>query len=159
MIYYGFRKFSLCNLWVYSNNDFIFNIAFSKLELIDCKNIETDLIQVAFLELEEYFEGKRQSFDFAINLEASLFRKQVLEAIQTMPYGQTKSYKEIAQMISNKKACRAIGMACNKNPLPIVIPCHRIIGSDGNLTGYAGGLELKKNLLNLEKKSSTQGTN
>lgn len=102
-------------------------------------------------ELSEYFQGRRTEFSVPLNPSGTQFQKQVWKALREIPYGETRSYKEIAEVIGNPKACRAVGMANHKNPLPILVPCHRVIGSDGSLTGYAGGLEIKKKLLCLER--------
>lgn len=120
------------------------------------KEVETknnSLIKEVIKQLDQYFDGKRTFFDFPTELQGTDFQKKVWKALSAIPYGQTKSYKEIAQYIGNPKACRAVGLANNKNPLTIVFPCHRVIGSNGKLVGYAGGLEMKKWLLNLEMKN------
>lgn len=112
---------------------------------------ETVLLKEAFKQLNEYFEGKRNVFDLPLAPEGTEFQKKVWNALKEIPFGETKSYGEIAKIIGNEKASRAVGMANNKNPIMIVIPCHRVIGSNGKLVGYAGGLEVKGMLLNLEK--------
>lgn len=101
-------------------------------------------------QLIEYLEGKRRVFELALRLEGSDFQKEVWEAVSHIPYGQTASYGEIAHLIGKPKASRAVGAANGANPIPIVIPCHRVIGSDGSLTGYGGGLALKSRFLALE---------
>lgn len=112
---------------------------------------ETSLLKNAALQLNEYLEGKRNSFDLPLNPIGTEFQKKVWAALCDIPYGETRSYKQIAEYIGNPKACRAVGMANNKNPIMIFIPCHRVVGSDGSLTGYAGGLDMKEKLLSLEK--------
>ena len=107
----------------------------------------------AVKELEEYFQGKRKEFTVPCRPEGTDFQKRVWEALTRIPYGETRTYKEIAVEAGNPKASRAVGMANNKNPVPIIIPCHRVIGSDGKLTGYAGGLGVKEFLLNLEREN------
>ena len=104
------------------------------------------------LPAEEYFLGKRKVFGLPLNLTGTKFMKAVWEALLTIPYGETRSYKEIAQMIGNPNACRAVGQANNKNPISIIVPCHRVIGSDGNLVGYGAGLEIKEYLLDFERR-------
>lgn len=104
----------------------------------------------ALLQLEEYFKGRRRSFDLPLAPQGTSFQRKVLEALQAIPYGETRSYKDIAAAIGQPKAVRAVGAANAKNPIPIVIPCHRVIGSDGSLTGFGGGLEVKRTLLSLE---------
>jgi O-6-methylguanine DNA methyltransferase len=101
-------------------------------------------------QLIEYLEGKRRVFELPLRLEGSDFQKEVWEAVSHIPYGQTASYGEIAHLMGKPKASRAVGAANGANPIPIVIPCHRVIGSDGSLTGYGGGLALKSRFLALE---------
>jgi methylated-DNA-[protein]-cysteine S-methyltransferase len=105
----------------------------------------------ASTQIQEYLAGKRKTFDLPLHPLGTQFQRNVWDKLQTIPYGQTRSYKEVAQMLGNPKAMRAVGMANNKNPLPIVIPCHRVIGANGDLVGYAFGLKIKKFLLDLEK--------
>lgn len=131
------------------NNKSITDIFFSKVDTND--NIEeTDLIKECFNQLKEYFEGNRRAFDLPLETRGTEFQKKVWDELLKIPYGETKSYKDIAIAIGNEKACRAIGMANNKNHIPIIIPCHRVIGSNGKLVGYAGGLNVKEKLLNIE---------
>lgn len=113
---------------------------------------ETDLIKKAHLQLSEYFEGKRKTFDLPLAPHGTDFQKRCWQALQTIPYGETWSYKQLAIAIGNAKACRAVGGANNKNPIIIVIPCHRVIGANGQLVGYGGGLPIKEALLALENK-------
>jgi methylated-DNA-[protein]-cysteine S-methyltransferase len=115
---------------------------------------ETNLLRNAALQLNEYLEGKRNSFDLPLNPKGTEFQKKVWAALCDIPYGETRSYKQIAESVGNPKACRAVGMANNKNPIMIFIPCHRVVGSDGSLTGYAGGLDMKEKLLSLEKRKA-----
>ena len=112
---------------------------------------ETVLLKEAIRELNEYFDGKRTSFDLQLELQGTEFQKKVWKALKEIPFGETRSYGEIAKIIGNEKACRAVGMANNKNPIAIIVPCHRVIGANGKLVGYAGGVDLKEKLLNLEK--------
>lgn len=102
------------------------------------------------LQLEEYFLGKRQYFEISLDLQGTLFQRQVWTALQTIPYGQTCSYKQIAQMVGREKAMRAVGAANGKNPISIIVPCHRVIGAGGTLVGFAGGIDQKQKLLALE---------
>jgi methylated-DNA-[protein]-cysteine S-methyltransferase len=102
-------------------------------------------------ELDEYFDGRRNEFDLAVDLEAlPSFQQLVLAELQRVPYGATATYGGLAERIGKPRAARAVGGALNKNPVPIVVPCHRIVGSTGSLVGYAGGLERKRQLLALE---------
>lgn len=105
-----------------------------------------------FRELDEYFQGRRKTFDFPCRTHGTAFQEKVWAALREIPYGETRSYRDIAEAIGHPKAYRAVGMANNANPLFIIIPCHRVIGADGSLTGYGGGLPMKKALLMLEKK-------
>lgn len=102
-------------------------------------------------QLEEYFEGKRKNFSIPLVLHGTDFQKRVYKALETIEYGTTISYQELAAMVGNIKASRAVGGANNKNPIPIIIPCHRVIGKNGKLVGYGGGLWIKEKLLNLER--------
>ena len=101
-------------------------------------------------QLEEYFNQERQTFDLKLNPQGTGFQKQVWKRLEKIPFGETKYYGQIAEEIGNPKASRAIGMANNKNPIPIIIPCHRVIGKNGTLTGFASGLDIKQQLLNIE---------
>lgn len=112
---------------------------------------ETDIILWAEKELKEYFKGERKVFSFPHRAFGTDFQCRVWKALEEIPYGEVRSYKEVAVMAGSPKACRAVGMANHKNPLPIVVPCHRVIGSNGKLTGYAGGLDIKRHLLELER--------
>jgi len=114
---------------------------------------ETELIKEALRQLSEYFAGHRKSFSLPAEPIGTPFQMKVWSALQQIPYGETRSYKEIAQAIGQEKACRAVGMANNKNPIAIIIPCHRVIGSNGKLIGYAGGLNIKERLLDIESKN------
>lgn len=112
---------------------------------------ETTLIKEICNQLHDYFIGKLKTFNLPILYEGTDFQKSVWKELQTIPYGETWSYKQLAINIEKEKAYRAVGMANNKNPIPIIIPCHRIIGSTGKLVGYSGGLKTKQFLLDLEK--------
>ena len=114
------------------------------------KNILSEGLDKAFKELEEYLDGKRKEFDIPINPKGTPFQQKVWSCLYKIPYGETRTYKEIASQIGNENSSRAVGSANNKNPLPIFIPCHRVIGSNGDLIGYAYGTDLKQKLLELE---------
>jgi methylated-DNA-[protein]-cysteine S-methyltransferase len=105
-------------------------------------------------QLREYFAGERREFDLPLKLEGTEFQVSVLEALQEIPYGETVSYGEVATRIGHPRAVRAVGAANGRNPLPIVIPCHRVIGSTGDLTGFGGGLDTKEALLRLEAENT-----
>jgi len=104
-------------------------------------------------EIHEYLRGERRTFDLPLNLLGTEFQQSVWEVIATIPYGGTMSYFDIAQAIGNPNALRAVGQATGANPVPIVIPCHRVVGKSGQLTGFAGGLPLKEQLLSIERGS------
>ena len=111
----------------------------------------TENLDSAFEQLEEYLKGERKEFTLPLNPKGTQFQQKVWSALLAIPYGETRSYKDIAAKIGDEKACRAVGMANNKNKIPVFIPCHRVIGSNGDLSGYAGGAELKTKLLELEQ--------
>lgn len=115
---------------------------------------ETPLIKKAASQLFEYLNGKRMEFDLPLLKDGTDFQISVWNELLKIPYGETRSYKDIAIAINNEKAVRAVGMANNRNKIPIFIPCHRVIGSNKKLVGYGGGLEIKEFLLNLEKRNS-----
>lgn len=108
------------------------------------------------LQLAEYLLGQRREFDLPLNMYGTEFQKKVWEALRTIPFGETRTYGDIARQVDNPKGVRAVGGANNKNPIPIIIPCHRVIGSNGQLVGFGGGLDLKQRLLDLEQKSKVQ---
>lgn len=112
---------------------------------------ETDAIRKTYLQLKKYLSGKRKNFDIEIEMIGTEFQKKVWKELLNIPYGETRSYKDIAIAIGNGKACRAVGNANNKNPIAIIVPCHRVVGSNGSMTGYAGGLNIKEKLLKIEK--------
>ncbi len=111
---------------------------------------KTALTDKVYQQLEEYFKGKRKTFDFTYKLTGTAFQNRVWQALCQIPYGETRSYKDIAIAVGSPKAYRAVGMANNKNKFGIVVPCHRVIGSNGKLIGFAGGLDIKRALLELE---------
>jgi methylated-DNA-[protein]-cysteine S-methyltransferase len=109
-------------------------------------------------QLSEYFAGRRREFDLALAPEGTGFQHLVWRALTEIPYGETVSYGELARRIGNPRASRAVGLANGANPLPIVVPCHRVIGADGSLTGFGGGLEIKQRLLRLETGAAERGS-
>ena len=114
----------------------------------------TPLLLEAKKQLEEYFAGRRREFQLPLAPKGTEFQQKVWKALLDIPYGETRSYGEIARAIGNPKASRAVGMANNRNPIAIIIPCHRVIGSTGKLVGYGGGLDKKEFLLNLERQKA-----
>lgn len=149
MFYSCKYQFKNISLYLVATETHLINIQFTQPQKALLQT--TELLSMATIQLDEYFQGKRTTFSLPFKLTGTPFQLAVWKELQNIPYGQTTSYKEIAQKINKPKACRAVGMANNKNPLPIIIPCHRVIGSNGKLIGYAGGLNLKNYLLELEK--------
>lgn len=121
----------------------------------DAVIFETEILKEAGRQLRDYFSGKLRNFTLPLAPAGTEFMLRVWESLLVIPYGETRSYQEIAQSVGNKKASRAVGLANNRNPIPIFIPCHRVIGANGKLIGYGGGLEIKAQLLELEKLSTT----
>ena len=135
---------------VAAEGDFLTNLVFDSC-VSDAKEGSSSVLDNVISQLNEYFAGSRKSFDLPLKFYGTEFQNRVWRELQNIPYGMTISYKELAEKMGNIKACRAVGMANNKNPIPIIVPCHRVIGASGKLTGYAGGLEVKKFLLELEQ--------
>lgn len=113
--------------------------------------IETELIKEAANQLMEYLEGNRREFTVKLDPQGTEFQRKVWDALKAIPYGETRSYKQIAQVVGNEKASRAVGMANHNNPIICMIPCHRVIGTNGSMVGYAVGIPVKEQLLNMEK--------
>lgn len=161
---YIYQLFCFCSspvgtLKIETNNRGITAIHFWKEETVSNINNSLPLhplLLQAVKELNEYFSGCRQIFTLPLAPQGTPFQHSVWQALQKIPYGNTCSYGEIAASIGNPKASRAVGMANNKNPLPILIPCHRVIGADKSLVGYGGGLDIKRKLLALEQGETLQ---
>jgi len=117
------------------------------------KNADSEVLRQAARELNEYFAGKCTEFTFPMRAEGTPFQQKVWQALREIPYGQTRAYGEIAGLIGQAKASRAVGMACNRNPIMIAVPCHRVVGAKGALVGYAYGTDTKQKLLTLERES------
>jgi methylated-DNA-[protein]-cysteine S-methyltransferase len=150
--YYIFN-IKICNLFIAEENGSVCCVSFCKDKIPKgFEKGETPLIIKTVKQIDEYFNKKRSIFNLPLAPHGTDFQVKVWKALQTIPYGETRSYGEIAAVIGNPKACRAVGMANNRNPIAIIIPCHRVIGHDGSLTGYAGGLKIKQKLLDLEKR-------
>ena len=139
------------HLLIRADEEAIIEVSFINNELDDV-NDGCDLVRKCAAELEMYFEGKLVEFTVPIKLIGTDFRKKCWTALRTIPYGETISYKELAMKVGNPKACRAVGGANHHNPIVVIVPCHRVIGSGGGLTGFGGGLDKKRYLLELEKK-------
>ena len=117
----------------------------------EAHHFQSPLLRQLEKELTAYFNRKLFSFSIPFKMRGTPFQNKVWKALQTIPYGQTISYQELAEQVGSPKACRAVGMANHKNPISIIVPCHRVIGKNGKLVGYGGGLDKKEFLLNLEK--------
>lgn len=133
---------------IVEEDGYILRLDFSIDEKIDTE--ETSLIKETYKQIEEYLLGNRKKFTVPIKLKGTEFQKKVWNALLEIPYGETMSYKQIAEKIGNPKACRAVGMANHNNPIAIIVPCHRVIGSNRKLVGYARGLDIKQKLLEIE---------
>jgi methylated-DNA-[protein]-cysteine S-methyltransferase len=153
-IYLNYYAFEIVKIGIIEDENSIVEIFFG--EKCQIKNVEekkTELIKEAVRQLEAYFAGTLQAFDLPLNPKVSPFQLSVLNIVKTIPYGETLSYKQVAELLGNPKAYRPVGMANRNNPISIVIPCHRVIGTDGKLVGYGGGLSVKRYLLDMEKQS------
>ncbi len=135
------------------DKDAIWSISFKELEEESSRRIPPVLMDCSD-QLRAYFEGTLRDFDVPVRLNGTLFQRQVWGLLAKIPFGRTVSYSDLARLLSNEGAVRAVGMANSKNPLAIILPCHRVIGTDGQLTGYAGGIWRKKWLLAHEMKSA-----
>lgn len=147
-------KFPIGTLCIEEENDCI--IGLYRDNNIGENEAETEIIEKAYQQLTEYFAGKRTEFDVPIHLEGTEFQQKVWAALQTIPYGETRTYGEIAKQIGSPKAFRAVGGANHNNPVMILVPCHRVIGADGSLVGFGGGLDMKEYLLKLEKREEAK---
>lgn len=146
-----FYRFGLGHLYIVEESGSIVGIHFSKcFDNVELK--ETPLIKKTFEEIEEYMTGKRQKFDVPFKITGGTeFMNRVWNEVAQIPYGEVITYKELATRCGNDKASRIIGSSLNRNPLPLLIPCHRVIGTNGSLVGYKGGLKLKEKILKIEK--------
>lgn len=148
--FYGFMPTPLGDLMVVASDAMVLAVAF-----VDAQDVRADkanaIVNKALSQLAEYFAHQRKAFDLPLGAKGTEFRQQVWQQLCEVPYGQTASYSDIATAIGRDKAVRAVGAANGANPIAIVVPCHRVIGKNGTLTGYAGGLDRKQWLLNFEK--------
>lgn len=147
----SFYEDSIGPFGIEETDGFVTRISFGAYRPGNVEIKETPLIKETAQQLKAYFAGRLQRFTIPVAPEGTLFQKKIWELLCMIPYGQTATYGQIAAQAGNPKASRAVGLANNRNPVPILIPCHRVIGSDGKLTGYAGGLEMKQWLLELEQ--------
>ncbi len=140
----------LGRLTIAADADGLTKILFGPHAIEDAVRRPSALTNTAATQLQEYFAGKRREFDIPLNPQGSEFQLAVWDELKKIPYGQTQTYAQIAQAVGNPRGFRAVGLANNKNPLPIIVPCHRVLGSGGKLVGYAAGLKIKQYLLELE---------
>lgn len=150
MKYYYTYSTILGDVIIAEEDGFITNVNIRQNIQGDYIEKETGLICEAYKQMDEYLKGERKEFNLPLKAEGTKFQMSVWEALTHIPYGETRSYKDIAAAINNEKAVRAVGNANNKNPIPIFIPCHRVIGADGKLVGFGCGLDIKEKLLDIE---------
>lgn len=143
-------------LEIKGNTDALASVLFKDGETVTVSEIIPKELEVAVIQLREYFDGKRKQFNLKLSPEGTEFQKRVWNQLQQIPFGKTTSYQQMANTLGDPKVIRAAAAANGKNPISIIIPCHRVIGSDGSLTGYAGGLHRKKWLLEFESPSPQQ---
>lgn len=143
-------KTCLGNIRIEFDEEYVFSINFVN-EAVDSAN-SNELSLRAMTQIEEYLTGKRKNFNLPLYIDGTIFQQHVWQAVQEIPYGARLSYKDIAKKLGKPTAYRAVGNANNKNKFLIVIPCHRVVGQNGNLIGYAGGIAKKQQLLELEEK-------
>jgi methylated-DNA-[protein]-cysteine S-methyltransferase len=137
------------------NGEAITNVFFrSEKKPPDTIERNTPLLRSAVRQIKEYLDAQRTEFDLPLQPDGTEFQLSVWDALQKIPYGEVRSYRDIAEQIGHPKAYRAVGMANHRNPIVIIIPCHRVIGADGSFTGYGGGIKLKQKLLDLEKNNN-----
>lgn len=146
-IYRNYLKTPIGILEIITDSEELLEINFVKKIGVDSKD---KIGNIVIEQLNEYFKGERKLFEFPFRISGTEFQKKVYRELLKIPYGELRSYKDIAEAIDNPKGARAVGNANNRNRIPIVIPCHRVIGNDGRLVGYAGGLDIKKKLLEIE---------
>ena len=147
MIQYTPCPSPFCNLFIGWEGDVVVSLSPGQ---PDHPSVTAPVAELAAAQLQEYFSGTRKTFTFPMELRGTPFQISVWTALAKIPYGHTASYLDIARAIGNEKAVRAVGMACSRNPIWIAVPCHRVIGANRKLTGYAGGLSMKDALLKLE---------
>ncbi|MDR0580948.1 MAG: methylated-DNA--[protein]-cysteine S-methyltransferase [Holosporaceae bacterium] len=150
-MYYFLHKTVFGNITICAQKDAVTGLYFDHRHFPGAENVESAIIHKAFVQLVEYSKRLRKVFDLKFVYNGSNFQISVWNQLKKIPHGETRTYKEIARAINNPASAVAVGRACAQNPISIFIPCHRVIGSDGSLTGYGGGINLKKKLLEIEK--------
>ena len=148
--YTGYIKVSAGIIKIICSEEYVLSVSFS--DIIKENDKGSEVLDTALKQMNEYFSGERKKFDLPLYFEGTEFQKSVWNELRKIPYGTTVSYKDIAEGINNEKAVRAVGNANNKNKIMIIVPCHRVIGKNGKLVGFAGGLDKKEFLLEHEKK-------
>ena len=148
--YTGYIKVSAGIIKIICSEEYVLSVSFS--DIIKENDKGSEVLDKALKQMNEYFSGERKKFDLTLYFEGTEFQKSVWNELRKIPYGTTVSYKDIAEGINNEKAVRAVGNANNKNKIMIIVPCHRVIGKNGKLVGFAGGLDKKEFLLEHEKK-------
>ena len=138
-------------VWFVSADGFLTNLVFGA-PPGEVEVMESAIIWEAYLQLREYLQSGRVSFDIPLKFQGTPFMSKVWDAIRSIPYGETRTYRDIARMTGNEKAVRAVGLANHYNPLAIIIPCHRVVGEQGKLVGYTGGINIKRKLLEIENR-------
>ena len=138
-----FYDTDICKITIAEEDGYITHVLFGHENLPDSRVNETALLKDAHKQISEYLKGERRSFDLPLSPSGTEFQQRVWKALTGIPYGETVTYEDIARKVGNEKACRAVGMANNRNPISLIIPCHRVIGKNGKLTGYGGGLGIK----------------
>lgn len=152
MIYQAIIETKIGQITIVEEDHFLTHLVFRHKKAPDeAVEKHTSFLRGVAQEIVEYLNGKRRQFDIPLKLSGTNFQKSVWNTLLTIPYGETRSYRDIAEQIGNVKACRAVGMANHHNPIVIIVPCHRVIGSNGSLIGFGGGLDLKRQLLDLER--------
>lgn len=154
-LFNGLYQSPLGLLTITSDGDFITSVLFPKNESPLLVENTNGVIAACIAQLDEYFQGSRKVFNLPLNSGGTEFQRKVWDKVYEIPFGETKSYGDIANSLGDSKLSRAVGLANGANPIPIIIPCHRVVGSNGTLTGYAGGLDRKRWLLNHEGISFT----
>lgn len=155
MKYWEICETDILTVTIVCDDEALLRVDFGKKEPEGAIRKRTELTEKTKEQLKEYLNGTRRVFDLPLKPEGTEFQKKVWAALLTIPYGETRSYRDIAVQIANPKACRAVGMANNRNPIPVIIPCHRVIGAGQSLVGYGGGLDIKVKLLELENPGSS----
>lgn len=150
LTHYQYFPSPVGRLRLVSNGAALMRIEFENLQGTDGDEQADLVLQQTAQQLGEYFVNKRRTFELPLAAQGTEFQQQVWAALRAIPFGELRSYRDIAAVVGNVKAVRAVGAANGRNPIPIVVPCHRVIGSNGKLTGFAGGLEAKQTLLELE---------